>query len=199
MRFERAFWEAGLEYVAGVDEVGRGPLAGPVVACAVILPKGAIIEGVCDSKALSPKRREELAETIKRKALSWALGVIEPQEIDKINILRASLKAMGIAVKGLRPQPHALLIDGNQPIETGLPQRAIPRGDSLSHTISCASIIAKVHRDALMVHYHALYPVYNFLKNKGYPTKDHREAILRHGPCPIHRRSFKGVLVEGKD
>ena len=195
LRFERIFWAHGLKLVAGVDEVGRGCLAGPVVACAVILPEGEVIQGVRDSKALGPKARERLSEEIKRRAIAWSIGVVGPDEIDAINILNASLKAMSIAVSGLDPRPDALLVDGNQPFETHLPLKTVPKGDRLSHSISAASIVAKVYRDALMVKYHARYPAYNFSNNKGYPTRDHREALGRLGPCPIHRRSFRGVVV----
>lgn len=187
------FWTRGLDYVAGVDEAGRGCLAGPVVACAVILPKGEIIPGIADSKSLSPKRREELAHEIKMRAISWSIGVTGPQEIDEINILQASLKAMRMAVEELELRPDAILVDGNQPLQCDILLKAVPKGDRLSHTISAASIIAKVHRDALMVEYHEKYPSYNFFKNKGYPTREHKEALARMGPCPIHRRSFKGV------
>jgi len=193
LMFERMFWTRGLEYVAGVDEAGRGCLAGPVVACAVILPKGEIIPGIADSKSLSPKRREELAREIKMRAISWSIGVTGPQEIDEINILQASLKAMRMAVEELDPKPAAILVDGNQPLQCDILLKTVPKGDRLSHTISAASIIAKVYRDALMVEYHEKYPSYNFFKNKGYPTREHKEALARMGPCPIHRRSFKGV------
>ena len=192
-RFERLFWSKGLTLVAGVDEVGRGCLAGPVVACAVILPVDCIIPGVDDSKALSPVEREGLARQIKEKAVSWAIGVVGPGDIDQLNILRASLKAMKMAVEALDPPPHALLVDGNQPFKSAVPLKAIPKGDVLSHTISAASIVAKVYRDALMVEYHSQYPQYNFAQHKGYPTKGHKEALSRYGPCPIHRMSFKGV------
>ena len=197
LRFERAFWENGFELVAGVDEVGRGCLAGPVVACAVILPEEKTIHGVKDSKALTPKARERLAEEIKNQAIAWSVGIVGPEEIDAINILNASLKAMRIAVCGLNPGPDALLVDGNQPFETSLPLKTIPKGDTLSHSIAAASIIAKVYRDSLMVEYHARYPAYGFSTNKGYPTRGHREAISRFGPCPIHRKSFKGVRGAG--
>ena len=193
LRLERMFWTRGLDYVAGVDEAGRGCLAGPVVACAVILPKGELIPGIADSKSLSPKRREELAREIKMRAISWSIGVTSPQEIDEINILQASLKAMRMAVEELELRPDAILVDGNQPLQCDILLKAVPKGDRLSHTISAASIIAKVYRDALMVEYHEKYPSYNFFKNKGYPTKDHKEALAHIGPCPIHRRSFKGV------
>ena len=192
-RFERLFWSRGWRLVAGVDEAGRGCLAGPVVACAVILPRECVIPGVNDSKALSPAVREGLSKVIKEKAISWAIGVVGPKEIDRSNILRASLKAMKMAVEALNPPPDAILVDGNQTFESSVPQKAIPKGDLLSHTISAASIVAKVHRDALMLEYHHQYPHYNFAQHKGYPTKIHKEALKLYGPSPIHRRSFKGV------
>ncbi|OCC15709.1 Ribonuclease HII [Dissulfuribacter thermophilus] len=194
LRFERLFWDQGLELVAGVDEVGRGCLAGPVVACAVVLPKGEIIEGIDDSKALSAKAREHLSVEIKKRAVAWSVKEIGPDDIDSLNILQASLKAMSLAVEALKPTPHAVLVDGNQPFPCQLPLRTIPKGDSLSQSVSAASIIAKVHRDQIMERLHNLYPHYNFFKNKGYPTKEHREALRRFGPCPIHRRSFRGVV-----
>ena len=191
--YERRIWKIG-KLPAGVDEAGRGPLAGPVVAAAVILPKECEINGLNDSKKLSHQKREILYHQIKAVAVSIGVGIIEPDEIDRINILRAALLAMEIAVKKLNPKPDFLLIDGN--IETSLliPQETVIGGDSTCNSIAAASIIAKVTRDLIMYDYHNIHPEYNFKKHKGYPTKEHFEALKKFGPCPIHRRTFKGVI-----
>lgn len=180
---------------AGVDEAGRGPLAGPVVAAAVILPENCSIAGLNDSKKISDRRRRILLEEIKLSAVSYAVGIVEPEEIDRINILRAALLAMEKAVNSLDSKPDFLLIDGNQRTSLLIPQETIVKGDSISCSIAAASIVAKVTRDRIMERYHETYPVYNFKKHKGYPTKDHLQSIREHGPCPIHRRSFRGVIV----
>jgi ribonuclease HII len=179
---------------AGVDEAGRGPLAGPVVAAAVILPEECEINGLNDSKKLSPQKREILFDQIKRLAVSIGVGIVEPEEIDRINILRATLLAMEIAVKDLKPQPDSLLIDGNIPTSLLIPQETVVNGDSICYSIAAASIIAKVTRDSIMDDYHNIHPEYNFKKHKGYPTKEHLEALRKFGPCPIHRKTFRGVL-----
>lgn len=179
--------------VAGVDEVGRGPLAGPVVAAAVILDPGNPIEGLMDSKKLTEKRREILAEEIKQKALSWALGRAEVEEIDQINILQASLVAMSRAVAGLAVAPKEVLVDGNKCPDVPYPVEAIVKGDSLVESISAASIIAKVARDTEMVALDAQYPGYGLAKHKGYPTAMHRQALIDLGVTIIHRRSYKPV------
>lgn len=191
--YERLLWAMGVEPVAGLDEAGRGCLAGPVVAAAVIFPKAVFIPEVRDSKTLSPKSREAAAGIIREKASSIAVGVIWPDEIDKINILRASLKAMAMAVDRLDIRPGILLVDGNQTIPHDIPQKTIVSGDRLSFTIAAASIIAKVYRDAIMKEFSLQYPQYNFAAHKGYPTSDHLTALKQFGPCPIHRRTFKGV------
>jgi len=191
--YERIFWDQGLDLVAGVDEVGRGCLAGPVVACAVILPKGLVIDGVRDSKALSPKKREQLFYELKDRAVAWSIKVVSPEEIDRINILQASLRAMSLAVEGLTPRPQAVLVDGNQPFQGFYLQKTIPKGDALSQSIAAASILAKVYRDRIMEGLHLQYPHYAFSRNKGYPTKEHREAIKRYGATPVHRKTFHGV------
>jgi ribonuclease HII len=191
--FEHGLWDQGLNPVAGLDEVGRGCLAGPVVAAAVILPQDISLPGVRDSKTLSPKRRQVLDRLIREKALAVSLGQIGWAEIDQINILQASLKAMAQAVDRLEIRPKALLIDGNQTIPHVLPQKAIVHGDQRSLSVACASIVAKVFRDALMEEMHRYYPQYNFASNKGYATLEHRNALKLYGCCPIHRKTFKGV------
>jgi len=181
----------GFDAIAGVDEAGRGPLAGPVVAAAVIFPSGYTNGEIRDSKKLTPLKREALYKIIRDDAISIGLGAIEASTIDRINILQATLAAMKIAVLNLSPQPDYILIDGINNIDIPIQQEAIIRGDSLSVSVAAASIIAKVSRDQLMDRYHVLYPQYNFLKNKGYGTKEHREAVKRYGRCKIHRRSFR--------
>lgn len=179
--------------LAGVDEVGRGPLAGPVVAAAVILDPGFTIAGLADSKCLSEKRREQLASEIRAHALSWALGRAEVEEIDRINILQASLLAMQRAVQALDPQPDYALIDGNRCPQLGCPAEAVIKGDARIAAISAASIIAKVARDQEMREMDACYPGYGLAGHKGYPSKAHLEALQRLGVTPIHRRSFGPV------
>ena len=186
-------FQTGTIFVAGVDEVGRGPLAGPVVAAAVILDPDRPIEGLADSKKLSEKRREELAEIIKEQALSWALGRAEVEEIDCLNILQASLLAMQRAVAGLQPQAEFALIDGNRCPELACPAEAVIKGDDRVPVISAASVIAKVARDHEMVELDHDYPGYGLAKHKGYPTKVHLEALRRLGVTSIHRRSFAPV------
>lgn len=179
--------------IAGVDEVGRGPLAGPVVAAAVILDPNNPIEGLIDSKKLTEKKRELLDVEIREKALSWAIGRAEVEEIDKINILQASLLAMSRAVAQLNVAPELVLVDGNKCPEVNFPVEAIIKGDSLIEAISAASIIAKVSRDHEMVELDASYPGYGLAKHKGYPTAMHREALIELGVTVIHRRSYKPV------
>lgn len=191
--YERRIWNMG-KISAGVDEVGRGPLAGPVVAAAVILPEGCEIYGLNDSKKLSPQKRGTLFHQIKSLAIVTAVGIVEPEEIDRINILRAALLAMEIAVKNLNPQPDYLLIDGNIRTSLLIPQETVVKGDSRCCSIAAASIIAKVIRDSIMDDYHNLYPEYNFKRHKGYPTKEHFESLKKFGPCPIHRKTFNGVF-----
>ncbi|WP_341877315.1 ribonuclease HII [Defluviitalea saccharophila] len=189
--YENNYYSKGYKAIAGIDEVGRGPLAGPVVACAVILPKNCSILGINDSKKLSPSKREELFEIIHKKALSIGIGVVDPQTIDEINILQATYKAMKIALEKLEIVPEMLLIDGNNNLpNVSIPQQILVGGDGKSISIAAASIIAKVTRDRLMDAYHELYPEYDFIKNKGYGTEIHIKAIQQKGLCPIHRRSF---------
>jgi ribonuclease HII len=179
--------------IAGIDEAGRGPLAGPVVAAAVILPEQFPSAEVTDSKQLSPTQRDRLYELIYAHAVAVGIGIVDAIEIDRINILRASLLAMAMAAVNLDPAPDCLLIDGNFSIALPLAQQTIVKGDALSLSIAAASIVAKVTRDRLMGRYDQDYPQYGFAGHKGYATPTHREAICRHGCCPIHRRSFKGV------
>ena len=188
--FERSAGRRGYYIIAGIDEAGRGPLAGPVVAAAVVLPQGYEHPEINDSKKLSAKKRERLYAVIQKDAISIGVGLSEVSVIDSINILRATLLAMKEAVCGLSAQPDYLLIDGRNGIELDIPQEAIVRGDSLSISIAAASIIAKVSRDRLMDMYHRQFPGYNFLHNKGYGTREHRKAIVKDGRCKIHRRSF---------
>ena len=202
---EEETFSRGFRCIAGLDEVGRGPLAGPVVAAAVVLPRGFSHSEIKDSKVLSPSQRETLVPLIKQNALTWGLGIVEVEEIDRINILRASLLAMGKALKALRQTPDCLLIDGNQTIPAEFfrvrsisgkrrpQQRTIVKGDQLCFSIAAASILAKVARDAMMVELDKSYPEYGFASHKGYSCVAHLEALRRFGPSPVHRRSFKPV------
>lgn len=183
----------GYRYVAGIDEAGRGPLAGPVVASAVILEPEHFPDGIADSKKLISKKRESLYKQIQSMAVAIGVGIVDNEEIDRLNILRASLKAMELAVLQLKPSPEYLLIDGPHKISSPHPQKAIKFGDTFSPLIAAASIIAKVTRDRLMLEYHEHYPVYNFAQNKGYGTKEHLQALKKHGCCPLHRKSFRHV------
>jgi ribonuclease HII len=193
--FEKELWSKGYKLVAGVDEAGRGPLAGPVVAACVIFPEDIDIPGIDDSKKLTPQKREELYKKIKESALDFGVGIVKEKEIDKLNIFRASLKAMQKAVSGLKNIPHFILIDGNQKIpDLKLPQLPVVKGDSLSLSCAAASIIAKVERDRMMKKFHRKYPQFLFERNKGYSSREHLEALKRFGPCEIHRRSFKRVM-----
>ena len=191
--FEKEATENGYRKIAGIDEAGRGPLAGPVVSAAVILPPVFALPDVIDSKKLSAKKRARLYDKIYDAASSIGIGIVDPIEIDRINILQASLLAMAMAVDNLSPQPECLLIDGTFRISSQLPQKPIIKGDSLSVSIAAASIIAKVTRDRLMESYDFYYPQYGFCQHKGYPTKAHKAAIRKFGCSPIHRRSFRGV------
>ncbi len=189
--FESQARRLGFSIIAGVDEVGRGPLAGPVTAAAVILPENYKNSEIRDSKKLTPARRETLFDVITEDALSIGIGFVEPSIIDEINILRASLLAMQKAVLNLDLSPDFILIDGIHTLDVPVPQKTIVKGDSLSLSIAAASIIAKVSRDHIMDRYHVQYSQYNFAKNKGYGTSEHREAIKKYGVCKIHRKSFK--------
>ena len=188
--YENGLYEKGIKYIAGIDEVGRGPLAGPVVAAAVVLPEDFDVIGVNDSKKLSEKKREELFEIIKEKAVSFAFGIVDNETIDEINILEATKKAMKEAVEGLDVQPEHLLIDAVKLEALDIPQTPIIKGDEKSVSVAAASILAKVTRDRMMVEYSEIYKDYSFEKNKGYGTKAHYEGIEKAGICPIHRKSF---------
>jgi ribonuclease HII len=188
--FERRDHQRGYRLIAGIDEAGRGPLAGPVVAAAVILPTDYENPEIKDSKKLSSRKRERLYEIIKHDALSTGLGVVEASVIDAVNVFQATLMAMKEAVLNLSLKPDYLIIDGSCCIFVPLPQEAVVKGDSRSISVASASIIAKVSRDSIMEIYHRQFPQYNFLKNKGYGTGEHREAIKKYGRCKIHRRSF---------
>ena len=191
--FEREAVEKGYRAIAGIDEAGRGPLAGPVVSAAVILPSMDDTSGIDDSKKLSPAKRDRLFDHIYQSAVAIGVGIVDAAQIDRINILQAALRSMAIAARNLQPQPDYLLIDGNFEIPHALPQEAIKKGDSRSASIAAASIIAKVTRDRMMAIYHRHYPQYGFDRHKGYPTKAHKEAIRVYGISPIHRKTFKGV------
>jgi ribonuclease HII len=191
--FEK-FWQSqGVSLIAGIDEAGRGPLAGPVVAAAVILPETFDLPGLTDSKKLSAKKREQLFKPIRRQALAVGVGFVHAEEIDEINILQATIKAMCLAVARLQLQPQQLLIDGITPLPLSLSQQTIIKGDSRSLSIAAASVIAKVVRDRMMVVYDRHYPQYGFAGHKGYGSAKHRALIVEHGPCPLHRKSFACV------
>lgn len=185
--------KAGYDLIAGVDEVGRGPLAGPVAAAAVIFPAETVLQGIKDSKAMTEKARDEAFSLIIQKALAISVGVVSHRFIDETNILKASLEAMKRAVLSLGPAPEYLFVDGIHPVPVNIPQGCLKKGDQRCLSISAASVIAKVYRDRIMRSYHERFPEYGFHQNKGYGTKRHLQAIQRHGPCPIHRLSFKGV------
>lgn len=187
---EKELWNKGFHLIAGVDEVGRGPLAGPVVTAAVILDPSVMIPGVNDSKKLSPKRRAELKKEIEEKAIAIGIGILDEKVIDDINILEATKRAMRAAILNLDPAPDMVLIDAVHLKDLPYPQQSIIKGDALSVSIAAASIIAKETRDAMMTAYDEIYPGYGFAKHKGYGTKEHMDAIRELGPCPIHRRSF---------
>lgn len=195
---ERRLLTRGTAPVAGVDEAGRGPLAGPVTAACVILPPDCGYRAFRDSKKLTEKAREELFALLHENGAVFGIGVTEADEIDRINILQAALLAMKRAVLACAEKnggvpPACLLVDGNFPVPLNVAQRTLVKGESKSASIAAASILAKVHRDRLMTALHERYPQYGWLKNKGYPTRDHREAIARFGPCPLHRMTFRGV------
>lgn len=190
LKYERELWASGCRYIAGVDEVGRGPLAGPVVTAAVILPEDFDLLGVDDSKKLTPKKRDELFEKIKEAAVCWAIGRREPGRIDEINILNATKEAMLDAVNGLSVRPDHVLIDAVKLPSLDIPQTSLIHGDALSVSIAAASILAKVTRDREMEEMAKIWPGYSFEKNKGYGTKAHYEGLKALGPCPIHRKTF---------
>ena len=200
LTYERGLWEAGYDLVAGIDEVGRGPLAGPVVAAAVILPKECKIEGVNDSKKLSAKKREELYDIILEKAVSYGIGIVSNERIDEINILQATYEAMREALSQLKPKADYILADAVTIPMVSTPQRGIVKGDAKSMSIGAASIVAKVYRDRMMEAYEEVYPGYGFASNKGYGAAEHIEGLKKLGPTPIHRKTFlKNLLPQEGD
>lgn len=196
LEFEKEALAKGYKSVCGVDEAGRGPLAGPVCAAAVILPEGVIIDGVNDSKKLSEKKRESLFDVIREQALSYSIAYATVDEIEEINILNATMLAMRRAIDGLDIKADYAMIDGNKIPPLDIDAECIVKGDAKSMSIACASILAKVSRDRLLYKYAEEYPMYGFDKHKGYGTKAHREAILKYGPCPYHRKSFLKKLYK---
>lgn len=188
--YENLYNDEGKKIVCGIDEAGRGPLAGPVYAAAVILPFGTVIDGVNDSKKISEKKREYLFDVIKEKSVCFNIAFATAEEIDDVNILNATFLAMKRAVQGLKESPDFALVDGNRLPSLDIPCAAIVKGDSLSESIACASILAKVERDRFMKRESEKYPQYFFEKHKGYGTKIHIEALKKYGPCPIHRKTF---------
>lgn len=197
LEFENKVISSGYSAVCGVDEAGRGPLAGPVCAAAVILPQNTVIDGVNDSKKLSEKKREQLFDVITEKALAYCVSWASVEEIEEINILNAAMLAMKRAVEGLSIKADFALIDGNKTPDLDIPAYPIVKGDARSMSIAAASILAKVSRDRLMYEYDTKYPQYNFAKHKGYGTTLHREMILKYGPCEIHRPSFLKKIKNG--
>ena len=193
---ENARYSDGVAVICGVDEAGRGPLAGPVYAAAVILPRGLVIEGLNDSKKLTEKKRAELFDVITAKAVAYGIASADEKEIDEINILQATFLAMRRAIAALPVRPDLALIDGNRDSDFGVPSETVVRGDSLSANIAAASILAKVTRDRVMERFAEEYPQYGFEIHKGYGTKRHYEALREFGPCPIHRQSFLKKFYE---
>ena len=190
---ERSLRQKGYQLIAGLDEVGRGPLAGPVVAACVILQENCDNSSFVDSKTINAKNRSRLYKELKQNGAQISVGVVSETDIDRLNILQASLLAMKKAILTMPVQPDFLLVDGNQPVPISIPQQSLVKGESKSASIAAASIVAKVVRDEMMDQYHLQYPEYNFQKNRGYPTLEHRNAIKIYGPCAIHRQSFKCV------
>ncbi len=197
--FDAQFLGGDVKILCGTDEAGRGPLSGPVVAAACILPEGYLPEGLDDSKKLTEAKRDRLYDAITKNAVAWCAAYATPEEIDRINILEASLLAMRRAIEGLSVRPDMVLVDGNVNRGFPLPAKAIIGGDALSPSIAAASIIAKVTRDRLCADDDALYPMYGFKKHKGYPTPAHKLAVYEYGPCPLHRRSFLGFLQRDRE
>lgn len=193
---DKEFYDMGLNYICGIDEAGRGPLAGPVVVASVIMPKDSRIEGVNDSKKVSEKKREKLYDQILEEAISYGIGIIYQDEIDEINILQATKKGLTEALKSMKVKPDAILVDALTGIDTlGIPYKSIIKGDATSYSIAAASIIAKVTRDRIMREWDSVYPEYGFAGHKGYGTAKHIAAIKQYGLCPIHRKSFTKNFV----
>ncbi len=191
--FDDQFYAEGINSLCGVDEAGRGPLAGPVVAAAVVLGRGVRLEGIRDSKELTPQKRENFYTMILANAVAWGVSVVNHDVIDRINIFQASLLAMEQSVRGLGLTCDLVLVDGRHGLSGDIPCTALVGGDRRSARIAAASIVAKVTRDRIMVGYHGAYPYYNFARNKGYGTAEHLAALRRYGPCPVHRKTFSGV------
>ena len=194
-KYEENLYKEGIKYICGIDEAGRGPLAGPVVVGAVVMPRDSMLEFVNDSKKVTAKRREKLYEEIKKEAIAYGIGIIPQEEIDKVNILNATKEglhtALGEVIEKLKTKPGIVIVDALREIDTfGITYESIIKGDATCYTISCASILAKVTRDRIMEEWDKIYPEYGFAKHKGYGTKEHIEAIKKYGPCPIHRKSF---------
>ena len=194
-RYERAAYEQGANYIAGIDEAGRGPWAGPVAAGAVILPPGYKLEAINDSKQLSEKKRLELTAKIKAEAVDWAVALVSPQYIDRYNILEATKQAMKLAIQALKPQPDFLLIDAVKLSDICIERKSLVKGDANSISIAAASILAKVTRDEAMKNYEQIYAGYGFAQHKGYGTKQHQNRLSTLGVCPIHRKSFRPVQM----
>ncbi len=188
---EKSIYEDGAKYICGIDEAGRGPLAGPVVVASCIMPNGSMIDGVNDSKKISEKKRERIFEEIIKEAVSYGVGIVDENKIDEINILQATKLGLTNSIKELKVVPDIILVDALESINTcNIPYRSIIKGDAICYSIAAASIIAKVTRDRIMIKYDEIYPEYGFAKHKGYGTARHIEAIKKYGLCPIHRRSF---------
>lgn len=196
--YEGRAWRAGVARIAGVDEAGRGPLAGPVVAAAVVIDPGRRIKGLNDSKVLAPERREELFEVIAERALAIGVGIVDHETIDRVNILRATERAMLEALARLGAAPDLVITDFVHLVPLPCPQRNLVHGDGRSASVAAASIVAKVTRDRIMLDLHRQYPDYGFARHKGYATPEHLTALDRLGPCPIHRRTFAGVWRQGE-
>ena len=195
-QIEEELYSSGANLICGIDEAGRGPLAGPVVVGAVIMPRDSMIEGVNDSKKVSEKKREKLFDIITEEAIAYGVGIIDQKEIDRINILNATKEGLTMAVKELNPKPDLIIVDALSKIDTeGIPYKSIIKGDAKCYSIACASIIAKVTRDRIMRQWDEVYPQYGFIKHKGYGTAAHIAAIKEYGLCPLHRLSFVKNII----
>ena len=195
-KYENDLYATGLQYIAGIDEAGRGPLAGPVVVGCVILPQDSFIEGINDSKKVSEKKREKLYESITSEAIAWGVGIVDQNEIDEINILNATKKALTMSIQSLKVKPDRILVDALEHIDTcGIPYTSIIKGDAKNYSIAAASIIAKVTRDRIMREWDSVYPQYGFAIHKGYGTAKHIQAIKENGICMLHRKSFVKNII----
>lgn len=196
-KIEDDIYSQGVNYICGIDEAGRGPLAGPVVVASVVMPKDSMIEGVNDSKKVSEKKREKLYDEIIENAISYSVGIVDQKEIDRVNILNATKAGLTESIKGLKVKPDIILVDALKGIDTcGIPYESIIKGDAKCYSIAAASIIAKVTRDRIMRQWHEVYPQYNFIQHKGYGTAAHIAAIKEYGLCPLHRLSFVKNIVK---